>query len=91
MICVMLRCNIMPQFRARCPDMDPFPNGSPRLPDVKASLLNLPGLNGPGNFFPASTAAAGDSAGAYVPRSECWATAWSATLPVISCRWSNFQ
>ena len=25
--------------------------GAPRLPDVKASLLNLPGLNGPGNFF----------------------------------------
>ena len=43
MIYVMLRCNIIPEFRARCPDMDPFPQRVPTSPRREASLLNLPG------------------------------------------------
>ncbi len=42
MICVMLRCNIIPEFRARCPDMDPFPQRVPTSSRREASLLNLP-------------------------------------------------
>ncbi len=51
MIYVMLRCNIIPEFRARCPDMDPLPQRVPTSPRREASLLDLPGLNGPGNFL----------------------------------------
>ena len=51
MIYVMLRCNIIPEFRARCPDMGPVPKRVLTSPRREASLLNLPGLNGPGNFF----------------------------------------
>ena len=62
MIHVMLRCNIIPEFRAQCPDVGPFPQRVPTSPRRETSLLNLPGLNGPGIFFAASTAAACDSA-----------------------------
>ena len=38
----MLPCNIIPEFRAQCADMDPFPQRVPTSPRREASLLNLP-------------------------------------------------